>query len=46
MEARCKIALSTVRCLQQFLADKREEIESEELIVLFVDECHLVWGDI
>ena len=28
------------------LADKRQEIESEQLIVLFVDECHLVWGDI
>ena len=46
MEARFYIALSTVRCLQQFLAQRREEIELEQLIVLFVDECHLVWGDI
>lgn len=32
--------------IEQFLAQKREEIETEQLIVLFVDECHLVWGDI
>ena len=28
------------------MAEHREEIETEQLIVLFVDECHLVWGDI
>ncbi len=32
--------------IKQFLAEKRESIESEKLIVLFVDECHLLWGDI
>lgn len=32
--------------IQQFLAENREEIESEKLIVLFLDECHLLWGDI
>lgn len=32
--------------IEQFLAEHREEIETEQLIVLFVDECHLVWGDI
>ena len=31
---------------QQFLAENRESIESEKLIILFVDECHLLWGDI
>jgi len=32
--------------IKQFLEEHREEIESEKLIVLFVDECHLIWGDI
>ena len=32
--------------IEQFLEEHREEIESEKMIVLFVDECHLVWGDI
>ncbi len=32
--------------IEQFLEESREEIESETMIVLFVDECHLIWGDI
>lgn len=28
------------------LGQRREEIETEKLIVLFVDECHLLWGDL
>ena len=28
------------------LEEHREEIETGKLIVLFVDECHLIWGDI
>lgn len=32
--------------IEQFLGEHRQEIESEKLIILFVDECHLIWGDI
>lgn len=28
------------------LAIRREEIESGELVVFMVDECHLLWGDV
>ena len=29
-----------------FLEERRPEIESEKLLIFFLDECHLVWGDI
>lgn len=32
--------------IEQFLDEHRQEIESEKLIILFIDECHLLWGDI
>ena len=32
--------------IDQFLETNRKKIESEELLVFFLDECHLVWGDI
>ncbi|MEM9680525.1 MAG: IS630 family transposase [Bacteroidota bacterium] len=28
------------------LAKRREQIESEELLVLYQDECHFCWGDV
>jgi hypothetical protein len=39
-------AVAKKKEIEQFLALNRQEIESEELIILFVDECHLLWGDI
>jgi transposase len=32
--------------IEQFLEEHRLEIELEKLIILFLDECHLTWGDI
>jgi transposase len=32
--------------IQNFLAKNQAEIESGRLIVFFVDECHLLWGDV
>lgn len=32
--------------IENFIEKNREKIESGKLIVLFVDECHLLWGDI
>ena len=32
--------------IQNFLAQNQAEIESGRLIVFFVDECHLLWGDV
>ncbi len=32
--------------IENFLEANRKGIESEELLVFFLDECHLVWGDI
>ena len=32
--------------IENFLEANRKRIESEELLVFFLDECHLVWGDI
>ena len=29
-----------------WLEAQREQIESGELVVLFLDECHLLWGDL
>ena len=29
-----------------WLEQQRVEIESGELVVLFLDECHLLWGDV
>ena len=41
-----ELAVKKKEEIKQFLAENRESIESEELIILFVDECHLLWGDI
>lgn len=32
--------------IQNFIHDNQAEIESDQLVVLFVDECHLLWGDV
>ncbi len=32
--------------IEEFLEKHREEIESEKLLIFFLDECHLIWGDI
>mgnify|MGYP001795621409 FL=1 len=32
--------------IQNFIYENQAEIESEQLVVLFVDECHLLWGDV
>lgn len=32
--------------IKEFLNEHRQEIESEKLLIFFVDECHLIWGDI
>lgn len=32
--------------IQNFIAQNQEEIEAGRLVVLFVDECHLLWGDV
>lgn len=32
--------------IEKFLEENRKKIESEELLVFFLDECHLIWGDI
>jgi transposase len=32
--------------IEEFLEENRSKIESEELLVFFLDECHLIWGDI
>lgn len=32
--------------IEKFLEENREKIESEEWLILFLDECHLMWGDI
>lgn len=32
--------------IEKFLEANRKKIESEELLVFFLDECHLIWGDI
>ncbi|WP_202895693.1 IS630 family transposase [Iningainema tapete] len=32
--------------IQDFIARNQAEIEAGHLIVLFVDECHLLWGDV
>lgn len=32
--------------IEIFLEKNREEIESGQVLVLFVDECHLLWGNI
>jgi putative transposase len=30
----------------EFLAQNQREIELGHLVVFFVDECHLLWGDV
>jgi transposase len=32
--------------IQEFIRQNQAEIESGELIVFFLDECHLLWGDV
>ena len=32
--------------IQKFLAQNKAEIESGRMVVFFVDECHLLWGDV
>ena len=32
--------------IQEFIRQHQAEIESGQLIVLFLDECHLLWGDV
>ena len=32
--------------IDKFLESNRNKIESEELLVFFLDECHLIWRDI
>lgn len=32
--------------IQSFLTQNQGEIETGQLVVLFVDECHLLWGDV
>ena len=32
--------------IRDFLKQNQAEIESGELSVFFLDECHLVWGDV
>ncbi len=32
--------------MQIFLAQNKNEIESGRLVIFFVDECHLLWGDV
>ena len=32
--------------IKSFLAQNQQEIETEKLAVLFLDECHLLWGDV
>jgi transposase len=32
--------------IETFLEKNREESESENLLIFFLDECHLIWGDI
>ena len=32
--------------IQDFIAQNQEEIDAGRLVVLFVDECHLLWGDV
>jgi putative transposase len=32
--------------IQSFLAQNKAEIEAGRLVVFFVDECHLLWGDV
>ena len=32
--------------IQNFIYENQAEIESEQLVILFVDECHLLWGDV
>lgn len=32
--------------IEQFLTKNRVKIESGELLIFFVDECHLIWGDV
>ena len=32
--------------IDKFLESNRKKIESEELLVFFLDECHLIWRDI
>jgi len=32
--------------LSKLLENRRKEIESSDLIVYLIDECHLLWGDI
>lgn len=31
--------------IEHFLAENREKIESGKQVIFFVDECHLIWGD-
>ena len=32
--------------MSKLLENRRKEIESSDLIVYLIDECHLLWGDI
>ena len=32
--------------IEKFLSENRRKIESEEWLIFFLDECHLIWGDI
>ena len=32
--------------IQSFLGQNQDEIETGRLVVLFIDECHLLWGDV
>ena len=32
--------------LETFLAENREDIEAEKLVVYMIYECHLLWGDV
>lgn len=32
--------------IREFLAQNQTEIETGQLVVFFVDECHLLWGDV
>lgn len=38
--------VSSKKEICELLETRRVEIESEELVVFMVDECHLLWGDV